>query len=268
MGVEALTPKMSMNPFCEIAVEEGIRLKERGIASEVVAVSIGPPQCKDSLRTALAMGVNRALHVEVSASDYEFLSTPFSPELLPGGGKSAKGSFSSLNEPLLVARVLAAVSSRENPSLWLLGKQAIDDDYSQTPQLLAGLLNCGQVSAASRIERVTAAEDTALSHADLKVTCEVDEGSAQIVVGLPAVVSTDLRLNTPRFPSLPAVLKAKKLPIETLQLSKLLLDHGGSKAQAQLELVEIIAPPPRRRGVMVKDAAELVDKLRNEAKVI
>ena len=225
-GVETSNVKMSMNPFDEIAVEEGIRLRESGAATELVAVSLGAPQCQETLRTALAMGADRAILVQTDA------------EL----------------QPLAVAKLLQAVAAREKPDLILLGKQAIDDDANQTAQMLAGLLGWSQATFASKVTK---------GDGGLTVMREVDTGAETITVKLPAVVSVDLRLNTPRYASLPNIMKAKKKPLETLAAADL-----GVDVTPRLKTVKVTEPPVRKGGVMVENVAALVAKLRQEAKVI
>lgn len=218
----------AMNPFCEIAVEEAIRLKEAKVATEVVAVSVGPKAAADTLRTALAMGADRAVHV------------------------LAEGEV----EPLGVARVLAAMAEREQPGLVLLGKQAIDDDSNQTGQLLAGKLGWGQATFASKV-----AVDAAGKSAE--ITREVDGGAETLRLALPAVVTADLRLNEPRYATLPNIMKAKKKPLETLQAADL-----GVDCTPQLKVLAVEEPAKRKGGVKVASVQELVDKLKNEAKVL
>jgi len=225
-GVELANVKMSMNPFDEIAVEEGIRLKEAGTADELVAVSIGPAQSQETIRTALAMGADRGVLVETDAEV----------------------------EPLAVAKLLKAVVERENPGLVIVGKQAIDDDSNQTGQMLSALLDWPQATFASEIKIDGEAAD---------VTREVDGGLETINVNLPAVVTTDLRLNEPRYASLPNIMKAKKKPIDTLSADEL-----GVDVTPRLKVLKVVEPPKRQAGITVADAAELVDKLHNEAKVI
>ncbi len=225
-GVELANVKMSMNPFDEIAVEEGIRLKEAGIADELVAVSIGPAQSQETIRTALAMGADRGILVETDAEV----------------------------EPLAVAKLLKAVVERENPGLVIVGKQAIDDDSNQTGQMLSALLDWPLATFASEIKIDGEAAD---------VTREVDGGLETINVNLPAVVTTDLRLNEPRYASLPNIMKAKKKPIDTLSA-----DDLGVDVTPRLKVLKVVEPPKRQAGITVADAAELVDKLHNEAKVI
>jgi electron transfer flavoprotein beta subunit len=225
-GVETANVKMAMNPFCEIAVEESLRLKERGVATEAVVVSAGPQACQETIRQALAMGADRGIHI--------LTDQPL--------------------EPLAVAKLLAAVVKRENPELVILGKQAIDDDCNQTGQMLAALLDWPQGTFASRIER----KDDALV-----VTREVDGGLETVSLKLPCVVTTDLRLNEPRYASLPNIMKAKKKPIEPLTPDALGIDIAP-----RLTLVRVEEPPKRQAGVKVASAEELVAKLKNEAGVI
>ena len=225
-GVELANVKMSMNPFDEIAVEEGIRMKEAGTAEELVAVSIGPAQSQETLRTALAMGADRGVLVE---TDQEV-------------------------EPLAVAKLLKAVVEREAPGLVIVGKQAIDDDSNQTGQMLAALLDWPQATFASEIK---------LEGETAEVTREVDGGLETIDIDLPAVVTTDLRLNEPRYASLPNIMKAKKKPIDSLSADEL-----GVDIAPRLKVLKVVEPPKRQAGITVADAAELVDKLHNEAKVI
>ena len=225
-GVETDGVKMSMNPFDEIAVEQAVRLKEAGIVSEIVAVSIGPAQAVETIRTALAMGADRGVHIT-------------SDETV---------------EPLAVAKLLAAIVERETPDLVLLGKQAIDDDANQTGQSLAALLGWGQGTFASALE---------LKDGAAVVTREIDGGLETLSVPLPAVVTTDLRLNEPRYASLPNIMKAKKKPVEALDVAAL-----GVDASSRLEVLSVEEPAKRHTGQMVPDVATLVDKLKNEAKVI
>ena len=225
-GVETTNVKMAMNPFDEIAVEEAIRLKEAGTAEELIAVSIGPKSAQETIRTALAMGADRGLHIETQEPP----------------------------EPLAVAKLLRAVADREQPKLILLGKQAIDDDANQTGQMLAALLGWGQGTFVSSV---------AIEGDKIKVTREVDEGLEILLVSLPAVVTVDLRLNEPRYASLPNIMKAKKKIIEELTPAEL-----GVDAASRLKVLKVSAPPKREAGVIVEDVAALVDKLRNEAKVI
>jgi len=226
-GVELANVKMSMNPFDEIAVEEALRLREAGKATEVIAVSIGPAQAQETLRTALAMGADRAILVKTDEQ----------------------------TEPLGVAKVLKGVVEAEQPGLVILGKQAIDDDANQTGQMLGALLNWSQGTFASKIE--LAGGDTA------KVTREVDGGLQTVELKLPAIVTTDLRLNQPRYPSLPNIMKAKKKPID----EKTGADYGVD-LKPRLKVLKTEEPGGRKAGVKVKSVAELVDKLKNEAGVL
>ncbi len=225
-GVETAGVKMSMNPFDEIAVEQAVRLKEDGIADEVVAVSIGPAQSVETLRTALAMGADRAVHV---AHDEDV-------------------------EPLGVAKILAAVARDEAPRLVLLGKQAIDDDANQTGQMLAALLGWSQGTFASTL-KINA--DHAL------ITREIDGGLETLRTTLPSVITTDLRLNEPRYASLPNIMKAKKKPVDVRSVEDL-----GVDVSPRLEVLSVEEPPLRQAGVIVSDVGELVAKLKTEAKVI
>ncbi|MDX1484161.1 MAG: electron transfer flavoprotein subunit beta/FixA family protein [Alphaproteobacteria bacterium] len=225
-GVETANVKMAMNPFCEIAVEEAVRLGEAGIADEVVLVSAGPQQVQETLRTGLAMGADRALHI---VTDQRL-------------------------EPLAVAKLLKAVCEREQPGLVLLGKQAIDDDCNQTGQMLAALLGWAQGTFASKIE---IEGDTA------RVTREVDGGLETVALRMPAVVTTDLRLNEPRYATLPNIMKAKKKPIDQLTADEL-----GVDISPRLEVLSVAEPPAREAGIKLETAEELVDKLVNEAGVI
>jgi len=225
-GVELANVKMSMNPFCEIAVEEALKIKEAGKATEVVVVTAGTTACQETLRTALAMGADRAILVETDA------------EL----------------QPLAVAKLLKAVADKESPGLVILGKQAIDDDANQVGQMLAALLDWPQATFASKVE---------LGEGRAKVTREIDGGLETIEVKMPAVVTTDLRLNTPRYATLPNIMKAKKKPLETVKPADL-----GVDVSPRLKTMQVSEPGKRKAGVMVKDVSELVDKLKNEAKVI
>jgi electron transfer flavoprotein beta subunit len=225
-GVELANVKMSMNPFDEIAVEEAIRIKEAGKADEIVAVSIGPQQAGETIRTALAMGADRGILVKVD--------TPV--------------------EPLAVAKILKGVAAAENPGLVIMGKQAIDDDCNQTGQMLAALLGWPQGTFASKV----VIEGDALT-----VTREVDGGLQTVTLKLPAIVTTDLRLNEPRYASLPNIMRAKKKPID----EKTPVDYGVD-IKPRLEVVKTAEPPARKAGVKVKTVAELVDKLKNEAGAI
>ncbi len=225
-GVELANVKMSMNPFDEIGVEEAVRMKEAGTASEIVAISLGVQQCQETIRTALAMGADRGIHVVTD--------DPL--------------------EPLAVAKLIAAAVARENPDIVILGKQAIDDDANQTGQMLAALLGWPQATFASE---VTA------ENGGLTVTREVDGGLETIKTSLPAVVTTDLRLNEPRYASLPNIMKAKKKPID-----RLTPDELGVDTAPRLEVLSVVEPEKRAGGVKVESVAELVGKLQNEAKVI
>ncbi|PIT02691.1 electron transfer flavoprotein subunit beta [Bradyrhizobium nitroreducens] len=225
-GVELANVKMSMNPFDEIAVEEALRLKEAGKATEVVVVSIGPAQASETIRTGLAMGADRGILVK------------------------AEGAV----EPLAVAKILKKVADEEQPGLIILGKQAIDDDSNQTGQMLAALLGWSQATFASKLE---------VEGSDFKVTREVDGGLQTVKLKGPAIVTTDLRLNEPRYASLPNIMKAKKKPIA----EKTVADYGVDIA-ARLEVLKTTEPAGRKAGVKVKDVAELVSKLKNEAGVL
>ena len=225
-GVDLANVKMSMNPFDEIALEEAIRLKEKGVVTEIVAVSLGVIQCQETLRTALAMGADRAILVE---SDVEL-------------------------QPLAVAKLLQAVAVKEAPQLIILGKQAIDDDSNQTGQMLAALLGWSQATFASKVD---------VNGAVAKVTREVDGGLETIAVKLPAIITTDLRLNEPRYATLPNIMKAKKKQLDVMKPADL-----GVDVTPRLTTLKVVEPPKRKGGVMVKDVAELVAKLKNEAKVI
>ncbi len=225
-GVETANVKMSMNPFDEIAIEEAIRLKEAGIATEIVAVSCGLQACQETLRTALALGADRAILVETDS------------EL----------------QPLAVAKLLCALAQRESPQLMILGKQAIDDDCNQTGQMLAALLGWPQATFASKLK---------IDGGKADVTREVDGGLETISIKLPAVVTTDLRLNEPRYVTLPNIMKAKKKPLEVLKPEAL-----GVDVAPRLKTLKVEEPPKRKAGVKVPDAKTLVQKLRNEAKVI
>jgi electron transfer flavoprotein beta subunit len=225
-GVETANVKMSMNPFDEIAVEEAVRLKEAKTATEVVAVSLGVQAAQETLRTALAMGADRAIHVVTDA------------EL----------------QPLAVAKLLKAIVDKEQPQLVIMGKQAIDDDANQTGQMLAALLGWSQGTFASKV--VPGADA-------VTVTREVDGGLETIELKLPAVVTTDLRLNEPRYASLPNIMKAKKKPIDSMSPADLGVDPAP-----RLKTLKVAEPPKRSAGIKVKTVQELVDKLKNEAKVI
>ena len=225
-GVETANVKYSANPFDEIAVEEAVRLKEAGVVSEVVAVSVGPAAAQETLRTALAIGADRAILVQTDA------------EL----------------QPLAVAKLLKALVDKDQPGLVILGKQAIDDDANQTGQMLAALADLPQATFASKVE---------IEGDKAKVTREVDGGLETIAISLPAVVTTDLRLNEPRYVTLPNIMKAKKKPLDTVKPEDL-----GVDVKPRLKTLKVSEPPKRGAGIKVPDVATLVDKLKNEAKVI
>ena len=224
--VDLANVKMSINPFCEIAVEEAVRLKEKGVVSEILAVSVGPQQSQEQLRTALALGADRAILV----------------------------STENTLEPLAIAKCLKAVCDSESPDLVVMGKQAIDGDNNQTGQMLAALLGVGQATFASELS---------IDGGSASVTREVDGGLQTISLTLPAVVTADLRLNEPRYASLPNIMKAKKKPLDTTTP-----DDLGVDASARVTLMGVELPAERQAGIKVEDVAQLVDKLRNEAKVI
>jgi electron transfer flavoprotein beta subunit len=215
-----------MNPFDEIAVEEGVRLRESGLAKELVAVSIGPKQAQETIRTALAMGADRGIHVE---TDQEV-------------------------EPLAVAKILKAIAEKESPDLVILGKQAIDDDSNQTGQMLAALMGLPQGTFASKLD---------IHDGKVKITREIDGGLETIQVKMPAIITTDLRLNTPRYASLPNIMKAKKKIIDEISPADI-----GVDILPRLTTLKVSEPSSREAGIIVDDVAQLVDKLRNEAKVI
>ncbi len=225
-GVETANVKMSMNPFCEIAVEEAVRLKEQGKATEVVAVSMGPAQCQETLRTALALGADRAIHVE---TDDEL-------------------------QPLTIAKLLKAIAEQEQPELVILGKQSIDGDNNQTGQMFAALMDWPQGTFAYKIE---------VADGKVEVAREIDGGLETVSLEMPAIVTTDLRLNEPRFASLPNIMKAKRKPLD----KKLPADYGVDVA-VTVKTLKVENPPQRQAGIKVESIAELVDKLKNEAKVI
>ncbi|MFA4994472.1 MAG: electron transfer flavoprotein subunit beta/FixA family protein [Bdellovibrionales bacterium] len=225
-GVETANVKMSMNPFDEIAVEEAVRLKEKGLATEVVVVTLGPIAAQETLRTALAMGCDRAIHL---SSDAEVQS-------------------------LGVARALVKIVEKEKPDLILMGKQAIDQENNQTGAILAALLGWSQATFASKIE---------IAEGQAKVTREIDGGAETILIKLPAVIMVDLRLNLPRFATLPNIMKAKKKPLETVAAADLGVDLAPT-----IQTLKVVPPPSRKGGIRVPDVATLVDKLRNEAKAI
>jgi electron transfer flavoprotein beta subunit len=225
-GVETANVKMSMNPFDEIAVEEAVRLKEAGKVSEIVAVSIGTTACQETLRTALALGADRAILVETAVE----------------------------TQPLAVARVIEKLVAKEQPQMVIMGKQAIDDDFNQTGQMLSALLGWSQATFASKL--VIEAEGA-------QVTREIDGGLETLAVKLPVVITTDLRLNEPRYVTLPNIMKAKKKPLETVSPDAL-----GVDVTPRLKTLKVSEPPKRSAGQKVKSVDELVDKLKNEAKVI
>ena len=225
-GVDIANVKMSMNPFDEIAVEEAVRLKEKGVVTEVIAVSCGVTQCQETLRTAMAIGADRAILVETTE------------EL----------------QPLAVAKLLKALVDKEQPGLIILGKQAIDDDANQTGQMLAALADLPQATFASKVE---------VEGQSVKVTREVDGGLETLSLSIPAVITTDLRLNEPRYVTLPNIMKAKKKPLETVKPEDL-----GVDVKPRLKTLKVVEPPKRSAGIKVPDVATLVAKLKNEAKVI
>jgi electron transfer flavoprotein beta subunit len=225
-GVDIANVKMSMNPFDEIAVEEAVRLKEKGVVTEIIAVSCGVTQCQETLRTAMAIGADRAILVETDA------------EL----------------QPLAVAKLLKALVDKEQPGLVILGKQAIDDDCNQTGQMLAALADLPQATFASKVE---------LTADSVTVAREVDGGSETLKLSLPAIVTTDLRLNEPRYVTLPNIMKAKKKPLDVVKPDAL-----GVDVTPRIKTLKVSEPPKRGAGVKVPDVATLVAKLKNEAKVI
>ena len=225
-GVELDNVKMSMNPFDEIAVEEALRLKEKGIANEVIAISIGASQVQETIRNALAMGADSGIFVELNESF----------------------------EPLNIAKIIASIAKKEKIDLIILGKQAIDDDMNATGQMIAALLNWPQATFASKVEIATK---------KAIVSREVDGGIENLEMTLPAVISTDLRLNEPRYASLPNIMKAKKKPINEIKIEEL-----NVKIKQRLNVIKVEEPSKRQSGIMVKTVEELVEKLKNEAKVI
>ena len=224
--VDIANVKMSMNPFDEIAIEEAVRLKEAGVASEVVAVSCGVAQAQETLRTAMAIGADRSILVETDV----------------------------VLQPLAVAKILKALAEKEQAQLVILGKQAIDGDSNQTGQMLAALLNWPQATFASKVE---------IADSQAMVTREVDGGAELLALALPAVITTDLRLNEPRYTTLPNIMKAKKKPLDTIKPEDL-----GVDVTPRLKTIRVTEPPVRQAGVMVADVKSLVEKLKNEAKVI
>jgi len=225
-GIETANVKMSMNPFCEIAVEEAVRLKEKGGVEEIIVVSIGPQQTQETLRTALALGADRAIQVVTDVAV----------------------------ESLAVAKMLKAIVDKESPDMVILGKQAIDTDNNQTGQMLAALLDWPQGTFASEVT---------LDDGDLTVKREIDGGLETLSMSLPAILTTDLRLNEPRFASLPNIMKAKRKPLDTVTPEDL-----GVDITPRIEVLKTAAPAEREAGIIVESVAELVDKLKNEAKVI
>jgi len=224
-GVDIANAKMSINPFCEIAVEEAVRLKEKGVATEIVAVSMGPKQCQEQIRTSMALGADRGILVETDA------------EL----------------QPLAIAKCLAAIVAKESPDLIIIGKQSIDGDNNQTGQMLGALTGLAQGTFASEVEMVDG---------KVNVTREIDGGLQTVALNLPAIVTTDLRLNEPRYASLPNIMKAKKKPLDTTTPEEL-----GVDAAPRVQTLKVEPPAERQAGIKVADVAELVDKLKNEAKV-
>lgn len=225
-GVDLANVKMSMNPFCEIAVEEAVRMKEKGGVEEIVVVSIGPAQAQETIRTALAMGADRGILIQTDATV----------------------------EPLAVAKLLAKVVEEESPELVILGKQAIDDDSNQTGQMLGALLDWPQATFASEV---------AIANGKANVTREIDGGLQTIAVDMPAIITTDLRLNEPRYASLPNIMKAKRKPIDTKSP-----DDYGVDIAPRLKVMKVTEPPKREAGIKVESVAELVDKLKNKEGVI
>jgi electron transfer flavoprotein beta subunit len=225
-GVETANVKMTMNPFCEIAVEQAVRMKEAGIVTEIVAVSIGVQQCQETLRTAMAMGADRGILVETAEEI----------------------------QPLAVAKVMKAIVEKEQPRLVIMGKQAIDDDSNQSGQMLAALLGWPQATFISNIE---------IAGDNAEITREIDGGLEKLTVKLPAVATADLRLNEPRYVTLPNIMKAKKKPLEVLKPDAL-----GVDVAPRLKTLKVQEPPKRSAGVKVNDVADLVNKLKNEARVI
>lgn len=225
-GVDLTNAKMAINPFCEIAVEEAVRLKEKGIAEEVVVVSVGNKSCQEQIRTALALGADRGIQIDTEES----------------------------LDSLQIAKLLAKVVEKEAPKMVILGKQSIDSDNNQTGQMLAALTNMPQGTFASQVE---------VDGDSVKVTREIDGGLQTIALTLPAVVTTDLRLNEPRYASLPNIMKAKRKPLDVMPASDF-----GVELTSNVKVIKVEAPAQRKGGVKVADVAELVDKLKNEAKVI
>ncbi len=225
-GVETTNVKMAMNPFCEIAVEEALRLREKGDAEEVILFSAGPEKSQETIRAGLAMGADRGVHVKTEA----------------------------ILEPLAIAKMIQAIAEKESTDLVILGKQSIDDDNNQTGQMLAAIMRRPLGSYISKIEK---------NGEGFAITREIDAGLERLQISSPAVVTTDLRLNEPRYASLPNIMKAKRKPIEVLTPEELGVDISN-----RIEVIQVNEPPAREAGIMVADASELVDKLKNEAKVI
>jgi len=225
-GVDLTNVKMSINPFCEIAVEEAVRLKEKGVVTEIVVVSVGPTAAQEQIRSAMALGADRGILVQTDDAA----------------------------SPLAVAKILKAIADQEQPQIILLGKQAIDDDNNQTGQMLAALMGVGQGTFASKVT---------VEGGSLKVEREIDGGAQVVDLALPAIVTTDLRLNEPRYAALPNIMKARKKPLDT----KTPADYGVSTAPT-LKTLKVEPPAERKAGIKVKSVDELVDKLKNEAKVI
>lgn len=225
-GVETANIKMTMNPFDEIAVEEAVRLKEKGIAKEIIVATLGTSQCQETLRSALAMGADRGILIETDADI----------------------------QPLTAAKVLKSIAEKEAPTIIILGKQAVDSDNNQTGQMLAGLLNWPQGTFASKL---------VIENEKVKVTREIDGGLETLLLRLPAVITTDLRLNEPRYLSLPNIVQAKRKPIAVIPIAELNVD-----ITPRLKTLKVTAPEKRRAGVKVADVAELIDKLKHEARVI
>ncbi|MDZ7924154.1 MAG: electron transfer flavoprotein subunit beta/FixA family protein [Marinagarivorans sp.] len=225
-GVDIANAKMSTNPFCEIAVEEAVRLKEQGLATEVIVVSVGDVKCHEQLRAAMALGADRAIHIDAPTT----------------------------MEPLAIAKALKAIVDKEQPQLIILGKQSIDGDNNQTGQMLAALCGYGQGTFASKL---------ALDKQQVTVTREIDGGLQTLKLTLPAIITTDLRLNEPRYAKLPDIMKAKKKPLETIPATDL-----GINTQARVQIIKAAAPKTRQAGIIVKSVDELLDNLKNKAKVI
>lgn len=244
-GIETSNVKHSMNPFDEIAMEEAVRLKEASKASAVIAASIGPKTAQETLKTALALGADKAIHIETSSSS----NSDFSPIISD-----------SSTEPLAVAKILKALVEREKVNCIILGKQSIDDDCGMTGQMLAGLLGWSQATFASKVE-------VNVDGKTLNVTREIDGGLQKIKVQLPAVITTDLRLNEPRYATLQNIMKAKSKPFEKLNLESIGLS-SLKDAPSSVKILEVSEPPKRKAGIKVASVDELLDKLRNEAHVL